>query len=687
MADPPQAFGKGIAMNLDVGKLLRNVAWVGAFALAAHVAAAHAEDAHASANAGASVSATVPSPAPGETGLRTDAAEVDFTPTGSTPKPAEERSPSVEAAREASAPPATDAVDSLLRVPLPPEAPPPVASASIDAPASPETPQRAEPQAEAPSPAALATTETPAAAPDTPPPTETVEAPGRPVAREAPAVEATPRDIASFIADTVAALAGQPDTLNSLGASDWKAAREAIRGFYEQRSNVPLWVGAEGLNAAGRSVLARLNRAGEDGLDLAAFSLPPASFAETQPERLAEVEATLSAAAAAYALQASGGRIVPTTISPLVTARPEVADPAAVLRRIADAADPGEALAAFNPGQKGYQRLRAELARLRESAPVAANRPPAGPTLRIGMVDPRVPLIRARFGLGAAADADTARVYDVRVASAVAAFQKSRGLAADGAFTLATTEALFGDPNTRREAAILANMEMWRWEPRDMGERRVEINVPDFTLRLMDGDDEVHRTRVIVGKPDTPTPIFSNEIKYLLVNPIWRVPDSIIKKEMLPKLADDPGYLTRRGFKVSQIGDRLVVEQPPGEGNALGHILFMFPNEHAVYLHDTPSRGLFASPRRAFSHGCIRVEQPMQLAELFMGGATRGWSAERIESMIGSNERTVFLPQPLPIHIQYFTEFVDGAGALQEREDVYGLTGRVAAMLSRMRQD
>ena len=675
-------------MNLDAGKLRRRAAWVGALALAAHVAAAHAEDAHASGNAIATVASPDPAPNAGQTDLRTDAAEVDFTPTGSTPKAAQERSPAADAAREASPPPPTDAVESLLRVPLPPEAPPPAASASLNAPASPETPQTAEPQAEAPSPATLATTETPAAAPDTaPPPPETVEAPGHPVAPEAPAAEATPRDINSFIADTLAALAAQPDKLNSLGASDWKAAREAIRGFYEQRSNAPLWVGAEGLNAAGRSVLAQLNRADEDGLDLAAFSLPPASFAETRPERLAEVEATLSAAAAAYALQASGGRIVPTTISPLVTARPEVAGGEAVLRRIADAADPGEALAAFNPGQKGYQRLRAELARLRESAPVAAIRPPPGPTLRIGMVDPRVPLIRARFGLGAAADADAARVYDVRVASAVAAFQKSHGLAADGAFTSATTDVLFGDPNTRREAAILANMEMWRWEPRDMGERRVEINVPDFTLRLMDGDDEIHRTRVIVGKPDTPTPIFSNEIKYLLVNPIWRVPDSIIKKEMLPKLADDPGYLTRRGFKVSQVGDRLVVEQPPGEANALGHILFMFPNEHAVYLHDTPARGLFASPRRAFSHGCIRVEQPMQLAELFMGGATRGWSAERIESMIGSNERTVFLPQPLPIHIQYFTEFVDGAGALQEREDVYGLTGRVAAMLSRMRQD
>ena len=225
---------------------------------------------------------------------------------------------------------------------------------------------------------------------------------------------------------------------------------------------------------------------------------------------------------------------------------------------------------------------------------------------------------------------------------------------------------------------ILANMEMWRWEPRAMGEERIEINIPDYSLKVMDGDDLVHEARVIVGKPDTPTPIFSNEVRYILVNPIWRVPDSIIKKEMAPKLAEDPDYLTRHGFEVSQVGDRLVVRQPPGEANALGRILFMFPNEHAVYLHDTPARGLFAASRRAFSHGCVRVEQPMRLAELFMGGATAGWTPGACNRCSGATERTVFLPHTIPIHLEYFTEFVDGSGALQDREDIYGIARRVA---------
>jgi murein L,D-transpeptidase YcbB/YkuD len=236
---------------------------------------------------------------------------------------------------------------------------------------------------------------------------------------------------------------------------------------------------------------------------------------------------------------------------------------------------------------------------------------------------------------------------------------------------------------TRRAAMIVANMEMWRWEPRDMGAERIEINIPDFTLRMMEGDDLVHQARVIVGKPDTPTPVFSNAMKYILVNPIWRVPDSIVRKELAPHLAEDPDYLTRRGYQVAEIGGHMFVSQPPGEGNALGHILFMFPNEHAVYLHDTPLRGLFGMARRAFSHGCVRLDQPMRLAELVMGA---GWGT-RLQAMIGSTERTVMLPHLIPIHLEYFTEFVDAAGALQDREDVYGFAARVADTIAKSSQD
>ena len=267
----------------------------------------------------------------------------------------------------------------------------------------------------------------------------------------------------------------------------------------------------------------------------------------------------------------------------------------------------------------------------------------------------------------------------MRVASAVAAFQRVHGLPVNGSLTEATATALGGGTaQSRRERLILANMEMWRWEPRDMGETRVEVNVPDFSLKLMRGDEVVFRTRVIVGKPDTPTPIFSNSIKYMLFNPVWRVPDSIIKKEMEPRLANDPNYLQRQGYKVSYAGDKLVVEQPPGEANALGRMLFLFPNEHAVYLHDTPNRSLFWSSYRALSHGCVRVEDPSRLAEILMGG----WSAAKVHSLLGDKERTFSLPAPVPVHLQYFTEFADETGGLQERADLYGLTAKVAAALA-----
>ncbi len=173
----------------------------------------------------------------------------------------------------------------------------------------------------------------------------------------------------------------------------------------------------------------------------------------------------------------------------------------------------------------------------------------------------------------------------------------------------------------------------------------------------------------------------------MLFNPVWHVPESIIKKEMEPHAASDPGYFERHGYKVSYVGERMVVEQPPGEANALGRMLFLFPNEHAVYLHDTPMRSLFSAGYRAFSHGCVRVEDPARLAELLMGGAAKGWTNARVHSLIGDNERTVSLPAPVPIHIQYFTQFADETGRLQERQDLYGLTAKVVAALGRRARD
>ncbi len=515
------------------------------------------------------------------------------------------------------------------------------------------------------------------------------DAAGAPAKPDAPApAQSAPQvsPLAAAMQSALEAMAVQDFKTSPIGAGDWRTALEAIRAFYAARANAALWVDDKGLTLAGASALARLRRADEDGLDLSAFPLPKEPLVGATPEALAQADVVLSEAAVAFAMQASGARVAPTHISRLITQRPTVAEPAEALA-VATAADPGAALQAFNPPQRGYVELREQLARLRAESPAHPAPIPSGPSLGLGMTDPRVPMVRARLGAPPPEQGKDPNAYDLRLAVAVAAFQRAHGLPPTGALTPATVDALSGgDASSRREALILANMEMWRWEPHAMGEERIEINIPDYTLRLMDGDTVVHEARVIVGKPDTPTPVFSNEMRYILVNPIWHVPNSIIKKEMEPKLAEDPDYLTRHGYEVTQVGDHLIVKQPPGEGNALGRILFMFPNEHAVYLHDTPLRALFGSSRRAFSHGCVRVEKPMQLAELVMGGASSGWTLGRFQSLVGKSERTVSLPHKIPIHLEYFTEFVDESGALQDREDIYGITRRVAGTITGTRQ-
>ena len=443
------------------------------------------------------------------------------------------------------------------------------------------------------------------------------------------------------------------DRINPLGAGDWPGAKAAIGAFYAARGFAPLWVGESSLTAKGQAVVGQLQRASEDGLKLGAFALPLRLEAGLFPTGLAEVETAISAAVVVYAEQASGSRAPPKRVfGGLVTAEPSVADPGDALAETAAAADPASRLADFNPPQKGYRALREELKRLAEAAgrPArAAARIDIGADLRDPLTDIAVDPL----------DAARTRSRSKRVA---------QGGAYDGA--------VGGSPRERLE--ILANMEMWRWEPRDMGERRIEVNVPDFSIAVIEGDAVVHRARVIVGRPETPTPIFSNVMRYVLVNPSWRVPDSIIRKEMISRL----GYLSRHGYEVKTVDGRLTVRQLPGEDNALGRLAFMFPNDHSVYLHDTPAQDLFSADRRAFSHGCVRVEDAVRLAELVLG-----WPEERINAMIGGPERTVLLPQPLPIHIEYFTEFVDEFGELQERADVYGVTRKVAGMLSAERQD
>jgi murein L,D-transpeptidase YcbB/YkuD len=469
-----------------------------------------------------------------------------------------------------------------------------------------------------------------------------------------------PDPVPTAIAAALARLIAHDRAVNPLGDGDWRAARAAIGAFYADREFRGVWVDANGLTEAGRAALAQLERAPDDGLNLSAFALPRRLAGPLSPNELAEAETAIAAAVVTYAEQASGSRIMPSRVSRLVSAQPSVVDPGVALAEAASAPDPGRRLAAFNPPQKGYRALRDALSRLADA------------DSRRGESHAALDLGTGAFGYPPLVDADAAPNPRIETARG-----RLKGPSRDTAYTASVDRTL-----ARRRAAILANMEMWRWEPREMGERRIEVNLANFTVEVLEGDAVVHSARVVVGKPNTPTPIFSDVMRYVLINPSWRVPDSIVQKEMLPKLASDPTYLSRRGYEVKTVGGRLAVRQLPGEDNALGRLAFMFPNDHAVYLHDTPSQALFDEDMRAFSHGCVRVEDPVRLAELVLG-----WPEERINAAIGGPERTVFLPQPLPIHIEYFTEFVDESGELQERADVYGLAQKVAGILSSVRQD
>ncbi|UMY17907.1 L,D-transpeptidase family protein [Methylobacterium organophilum] len=471
--------------------------------------------------------------------------------------------------------------------------------------------------------------------------------------------------------------------------------REALKTFYALVDFRPVWIEKGAWNAAAKSVIARLQAAGEDGLDPAAYPVPALKDLDKPGAEaaLAEAELKLSAAVALYARDARGGRVNLSAISKLITPQLDLPGADLTLARVSISGDKaGQILQEYNPQTAGYRALKSRLAALRGPAPQTAAskslRLPAGPVLKLGMSDRRVPALRAHFGLEerAAGTLDAGpgepETYDKAVADAVADFQRSRGLPANGVLTRGTVVALaLGDaPAASRggnEADLLVNMERWRWLPGELGPDYVFVNVPEFRLRVFRGGIERDATRVIVGKPESPTPTFSGLMEYAVVNPSWFVPPSILKKEFLPGLARDPNYAARRGYQVVRRGNSISVRQPPGERNALGFIKFLFPNQHAVYLHDTPNRSLFSASYRAMSHGCVRVDDPFRFADAVLPN----WSNARLKALIGKGERTIRLPEKLPVHLAYFTAYVDDDGVYRTLPDLYGYDAPMRAAL------
>ena len=459
-----------------------------------------------------------------------------------------------------------------------------------------------------------------------------------------------------------------------------KKERAAIEAFYSGRNYAPLWITDGKANARGIAAIAYLGQVYTDGLDPADY--PAQNFASfTDPAALAEAEIKFTVAVVTYAHHAQMGRVHWSRVSGDIYYDQKTPDAAEVLARMAEAKDVGEALAAYEPQFPAYVALKAKLAEIRAGKNDAVKTPIAsGPTLKAGMQDERVPQLRER--LGVPGDSDT--TYDKALAEAVKKFQQAHELKATGTLTPATIEALNGRRPDRPTDIILANMERLRWMPRDLGKTYVMVNLPDFTLRVMHDGKQLWTTRIVDGKPAMPTPIMSAEMKYITVNPTWNVPPSIVAHEYLPALQQDPTVLERMGLKVSTNPDGTVhISQPPGDRNALGRLRFNFPNKFLVYQHDTPDKHLFALEKRAFSHGCMRVQDPVKYAEVLLSivRPRDGYTQDRIRKMFGDGELDISFPNFIPVHLTYQTAFVDEQDKLEFREDIYGRDKALLAIL------
>mgnify|MGYP001233839304 FL=1 len=461
--------------------------------------------------------------------------------------------------------------------------------------------------------------------------------------------------------------------------------RLAVEAFYQKRNYAPVWFERGAVSARTNAAVTRIHASAADGLIPAEYKIPEMASAATADAQ-ADAELRLTATLITFTRHLQAGRFPYARMGGEIMLPQAPPDIAAALTKLAEATDVAAAIDTFSPPQPGYRALKAKLAALRGSTAEESKivRIPDGPTLRPGAEDARVPLLRQR--LNVAGDATSLR-YDDALVTAVKAYQKSNRMTPDGLIGPTTLRSLNAASAPRRADVIdtiIANLERWRWIPRELGNTHVMLNIPNYTLRVMNNGKEAWTTRVVVGKPNTATPLLTETMKFITINPTWNVPPSIVQNEYLPALAQDPTVLARIGLKVVNNRDGSVhIYQPPGDNNALGRIRFNFPNRFLVYQHDTPDKHLFAHDKRAYSHGCMRVQDPVKYAEVLLSIAlpNGGYTAQRIRSLYGPAEHNINLPTPIPVHITYQTAFVDDAGELQVRPDIYNIDAKTRNLI------
>jgi murein L,D-transpeptidase YcbB/YkuD len=397
-------------------------------------------------------------------------------------------------------------------------------------------------------------------------------------------------------------------------------------------------------------------------------------------DAMARADVLMTAVYAGIAEQLLVGHVDPRAVSQSwhIDPREERVDSA--LARMLRAPRLDGALTAMRPQHEGYAALRTELARYRRIVASGGwKRLDKGPALSPGDTAPasRLTALRDRLqtaGLlenrqrDAARDTAAGRTYDAVLAGAVARFQERHGIVVDSILGAETVAAL-NVPAEYRAAQIAGNLERYRWLPRALGTRYILVNVPAFRLQAFDNGTETLTMKVIVGAEydGRSTPVFSDSLQTVVFRPYWNVPDNIAENEIWPKAEVDPSYLARNDYEVVRGEDGPRVRQKPGPGNALGLVKFLFPNNFAIYLHDTPQGELFEEDVRAFSHGCIRVERPAELAQYVLG-----WSADSVQRMMhdDKDDRHVAVSPKIPVYIVYLTSYVRD-GALHFGNDLY----------------
>jgi murein L,D-transpeptidase YcbB/YkuD len=482
------------------------------------------------------------------------------------------------------------------------------------------------------------------------------------------------------------------------------ASREVLPHVYENREFAPAWNTLRQIDGL-LEIIDDSYLEGLDPSDYHAAALRSVRATLTDPAALtpnarAELDVLLTDSIIRLGYHLRFGKVDANALDPNWNPTRDLLreDPAVTIQEAIDSSSLREFAARVIPRVFLYDRFKTALAEYRA---IEANggwpSVPAGATLKPGDTDARAAALAARLAvtgdLPPSAAVDAAR-YDETLATAVRVFQARHGLTPDGAVGPATLAAL-NVPVAARIEQLRANLERARWVFYEPESEFLVVNIAGFQLYHLRRGEVVWRTRVQVGRPYRQTPIFRAELSYLVVNPTWTVPPTIYRNDILPAVRRDPAYLASRhidAFDASgAVVDAATVDwsgryppyrlvQRPGADNALGRIKFMFPNEHAIYLHDTPSRDLFERDSRAFSSGCIRVENPFELAGQLLGSAR---ARERLDALVASGRTdTIFLDKPMPIMLLYWTAEPDEAGRVSFLPDVYGRDAAVIAALA-----